>query len=135
MAYGSRVSVLKEFRTISRACVEGLEVPQGQRLHDHVANGRGVGGRDDQGPPHRVGGEVAQQGIGRSVQEVEPRDLAPGKVLNLLERLAVEQGEAFQDTTNDRAGLARHGLAGFPGRRPGSSAACRPAPGSAGRRD
>ena len=89
-------------------------MPQGQGLHDHIADGRGVGGSHDQGTPHRVGGEMVQQGIGRSVQQVEPRDLAPGKVLNLVERLAALQRQAFQHTTNDRAGLAGHGLAGFP---------------------
>src|ERR1019366_1959484 len=35
-------------------------------------------------------------------------------ILDLLEGLVIEQGEAFQNTTNDRAGLARHRLVGFP---------------------
>ena len=37
---------------------EGLEVAQSQRLHDHVADRRGVGGAHDQGAPQGIGDEM-----------------------------------------------------------------------------
>ena len=87
---------------------------QGQGLHDHVADRRSVGGGHHQGAPQGVGDEMVQQRIGRSAEQVEPRDLAPGKLLDLLQGLAILQGEALQHAANDRTGLARHRLVGFP---------------------
>ena len=52
--------------------------------------------------------------LAESAEQVEPGDLAPGKLLDFLECLAILQGQALHDTANDRARLARHPLVGFP---------------------
>jgi len=46
--------------------------------------------------------------------DVKLGDLAADEGLDLVQRLAIEQGEAFEDAPNELPGCFRHGLAGLP---------------------
>ena len=92
--------------------IEGVEATQGRGLHEEVARRRGLGGPGQDGKPGGVGRELAEKMVSRPASdEMDALHRFGLDLPDLLEDLAVGEGQAFQDGPGQGAGaiVAKYG--------------------------
>ena len=85
-------------------CLERLDLSKRNRLDEDVSGGGRLNRTCDHLAPRGIGRKlVEERTLTAAANDVQSRDRAPGEFLDLIQRRAVRESQAFQDTAGELA--------------------------------